>query len=92
MVQKIIQVGNSAAITLNQQYLDLIGLSTGDQVQTDFFPETKKIVISPIAKPGEVLSDKAVLKRLDSLKKRYGRLYEKLAKIEWIAYLLNKFF
>lgn len=82
MVQKIIQVGNSAAATLNQQYLDQLGLAIGDRIQTDFFPETKKIVISPVAKPGEILSDKSVIKRLDSLKKRYGRLYEKLAEIE----------
>lgn len=82
MMQKIIQVGNSAAATLNQQYLDQLGLAVGDRIQTDFFPETKKIVISPVAKPGEVLSDKAVIKRLDSLKKRYGRLYKKLAEIE----------
>lgn len=82
MVQKIIQVGNSAAVTINQQYLDLIGLSTGDQVQTEFFPETKKIVISPAVKPGSLLTDKEVLKRLDNLKKRYGRLYQKLAKME----------
>lgn len=82
MVQKIIRVGNSAAITINQQYLDLIGLATGDQVQTDFFPETKKIVISPVVKPGAVLTDKEVIKRLDGLKKRYGQLYQKLAKIE----------
>ncbi|MBU2052104.1 hypothetical protein KKH13_02765 [Patescibacteria group bacterium] len=90
MVQKIIRVGNSAAITINQQYLDLIGLATGDQVQTDFFPETKKIVISPVVKPGAVLTDKEVIKRLDGLKKRYGQLYQKLAKIERNGYPQNK--
>lgn len=82
MVQKIIQVGNSAAVTINQQYLDLIGLSTGDQVQTEFIPETRKIVISPVVKTKTTISDKDLLKRLENLKKRYGRLYEKLAKTE----------
>jgi putative addiction module antidote len=82
MVQKIIQVGNSAAVTINQQYLDLIGLSTGDQVQTEFIPETRKIVISPVVKTKIAVSDKDLLKRLANLKKRYGRLYEKLAQTE----------
>lgn len=82
MVQKIIQVGNSAAVTINQQYLDMIGLSAGDKIQTEFFPETKKIVISPLVKTKSSISDKDLLKRLTSLKKRYGRLYEKLAQVE----------
>jgi len=79
MVQKIISVGNSAAITLNKQFMQSMGLSAGDKVQTDFFPETKKIVISLHSDKKSSISDKQVIKRLTNLKKRYGSLYQKLA-------------
>jgi putative addiction module antidote len=82
MVQKIIQVGNSAAITLSKQYLKTMGLSAGDQVETEFYPETKKIVISLPETKKETINDRQLVQRLAQLKKRYGNLYRKLAQAE----------
>jgi putative addiction module antidote len=82
MVQKIIQVGNSAAITLSKQYLKTMGLSAGDQVETEFYPETKKIVISLPETKKETINDRQLVERLGQLKKRYGSLYRKLAQAE----------
>lgn len=79
MVQKIIKVGNSNAVTLNKKYLELMGLSSGDQVQSEYIPETKKIIFSLPEEQPESITDVQVLKNLKSLKKRYGKLYQKLA-------------
>jgi|GEM_PF-1552801 antitoxin component of MazEF toxin-antitoxin module len=79
MTQKIINIGNSAGITLNQQYLSQMGLSLGDQVTTEFYPETKKIIISLSKDKQGSITDKQVLSKLGNLKKRYGKLYQKLA-------------
>jgi antitoxin component of MazEF toxin-antitoxin module len=79
MTQKIINIGNSAGITLNQQYLNQMGLSLGDKVTTEFYPETKKIIISLSKDKQDLITDKQVLVKLGNLKKRYGKLYQKLA-------------
>lgn len=83
MVQKIFQAGNSAAVSISKQYLELLNLSIGDQIQTEYFPETKKIVLSAPESKLEAIGDNELLKKLKSLEKRYGRLYHKLAQAEW---------
>lgn len=82
MVQKIFQVGNSAAVSISKKYLELLNLSIGDQIQTDFIPETNKIVLSVPQSQSETIGDLELLKKLKSLEKRYGRLYHKLAQAE----------
>jgi putative addiction module antidote len=82
MVQKILQVGNSAAVSISKKYLELLNLSVGDQIQIEFFPETKKIVLSVPETEPEAISDIELLRKLKSLEKRYGRLYHKLAQAE----------
>ncbi len=83
MVQKILQVGNSAAVSISKKYLELLNLSIGDQIQTEFFPETNKIVLSVPQSKSQAISDTELLIKLKSLEKRYGRLYHKLAQAEW---------
>lgn len=46
MTQKIIRVGNSAAVILNQQLLSQLELQTGDQVQLVANPDSKTITIT----------------------------------------------
>ncbi len=79
MLQKIIKVGNSEAATLNKKYLEMMGLSSGDKIQSEFNPETKKITFSSPQDALGVITDKQVLNRLKKLKTRYGKLYQRLA-------------
>lgn len=79
MLQKIIKVGNSAAVTLNPKLLMQMGFDFGDKIQTEYIPEAKKIVISQPKKPGEI-NDRQLLTRIRSLEKKYSELYRKLAK------------
>ncbi|MEA3354890.1 MAG: hypothetical protein U9Q63_00170 [Patescibacteria group bacterium] len=79
MNQKVIKIGNSKGVTLNQQYLKQMGLSAGDIIKTQYYPETKMITISLPQDQQSSVFDKQVLSKLKSLKKRYGKLYQKLA-------------
>lgn len=47
MIQKIIQVGSSAAVTISKQFLKETGFKTGDEVSVNTDLETKTITISP---------------------------------------------
>ncbi|MDZ7586878.1 MAG: hypothetical protein U0946_03920 [Patescibacteria group bacterium] len=82
MVQKIFQAGNSAAISISKKYLELLNLSIGDQIETEYFPETNKIILSVPQSKSQTMSDKKLLVKLKSLEKRYGGLYHKLAQAE----------
>lgn len=82
MVQKIFLAGNSAAISISKKYLELLNLSIGDQIETEYFPETNKIILSAPQSKSQTMSDKKLLVKLKSLEKRYGRLYHKLAQAE----------
>lgn len=46
MMQKVIQVGNSAAITLPKKFLEGANISTGDSVNVDIDEATKVMVVS----------------------------------------------
>jgi len=50
MLQKIIQVGNSAAVTLSKEHLDYLGLSVGDKVYLVYSVKNKTITIYPAKK------------------------------------------
>lgn len=78
-IQKIIRVGNSAAITIPKEFLQQSGLRIGDEMALDMNPELKYIY----AKPKD---DKSVMtpefkEWLDKFVEKYKPLLKKMARI-----------
>lgn len=49
MVNKILKVGDSAAVTLPKKTLKVLGINLGDQVVVNFQPRQKAIIIQPLS-------------------------------------------
>lgn len=83
MIQKIIKVGNSAAVTLNRQLLERWDLSLGDYVETTAVKGHNKLVIEPINKDGKVGVglDPEVYRVAKRLLRHYLPAFKKLSKI-----------
>lgn len=81
MVQKIIQVGNSLAITIPKKIADSLGLDKKNYVDVYEEPEKKRIVIETSQRDmaGEII-DKEVYEAAKSLLKRYLPAFRELAK------------
>lgn len=47
MLQKVIKVGNSAAVTIPKYFLNSAKIKIGDKVFTEFDEETNMIFVSP---------------------------------------------
>lgn len=81
MVQKVIQVGNSLAITIPKKIIESLGLDKKDYVDVYEEPEKKRIVIETSQREmADDVIDKEVYKAAKSLLKRYLPAFKELAK------------
>jgi len=79
--QKIIKVGNSAAITIPKEFLDESGLKVGDEIAVEANGKLKSIYAKP-----QKMSDQAALtpefkEWLDKFTEEYKPILKKLANI-----------
>jgi antitoxin component of MazEF toxin-antitoxin module len=58
MVNKILRVGDSSAVTIPKKVLKEMGLSIGDQVNITFHPKNNEIVIQPLKLQANLVSDR----------------------------------
>lgn len=80
MLQKIIQVGNSAAITIPKDFLREINGKIGEEVRVEVNPEKMRLIISwPQSKAVPELIDSEVYKVAKRLLKRYEAAFKALA-------------
>lgn len=81
MIQKIIKVGNSAAVTLNKQLLDRWDLSSGDYVEATQIKGQKKLIIEPMDRKNRVerTMDPEVYQVAKRLLRHYLPAFKKLA-------------
>ena len=56
MLQKVIKVGNSAAVTIPKTFLNGVKIKTGDQVYVELDEATETIIVSSKQKPFQGLS------------------------------------
>ena len=75
MLQKILKVGSSAAVTIPKKALEELGLSVGDLVQVSVSAGTRKISIEP-----PVMVDKELIEWTNEFIKKYRPALEALAK------------
>lgn len=48
MVNKVLKVGDSAAVTIPKHVLKEMGVSIGDKVTVTFHPESNEVVLKPL--------------------------------------------
>ncbi len=48
MIQKVIKIGSSAAVTIPKKSLGELGIKVGDEIQVSINSDTKHMVISPV--------------------------------------------
>jgi len=58
MLNKILKVGDSAAVTIPKQTLKELGVAIGDKVVVTFLPEAGEITIKPLKKKRAIVSDR----------------------------------
>lgn len=82
MTQKIIKVGNSAAVTLPRAFLAEIGASVGSNVQVHLKPETNRIILQIETNEGreKTVVNEEVYSVAKNLLKRYLPAFKELAK------------
>mgnify|MGYP001570425085 CR=1 FL=1 len=75
MTQKVIKVGNSAAVTIPKRSLEELGLKPGDQVRVEVDRKNRSVFTQPVAKVNEDL-----LRWTKQFIERYRPALEALAK------------
>ncbi len=76
MIQKVLKVGDSAAVTIPKQSLKGLGLKIGDRVRVEIDEQKRKVLIEP-----EVARiDKELMGWTQKFIKRYRPALEALAK------------
>lgn len=81
MLQKIIQVGNSYAITIPKNIIDTYGVAKAKFVNLYEEPKSKRVVISFVTEDAmDEIVDPEVYKVAKNLLKRYLPAFKELAK------------
>jgi len=58
MVNKVLKVGDSAAVTIPKHVLKEMGIQIGDQVTVTFHPESNEVVLKPVKVTHPLVSDR----------------------------------
>ena len=78
MIQKVLKVGSSAAVTIPKKSLEELGIRIGDEVKVEVRPERKEVSIKPAK---ELSKEDAKIARLTlNFINRYRRDLEVLAR------------
>ena len=88
MIQKVLKVGTSAAVTIPKKSLEELGLKIGDRVFVGIVNMNQRVIISKnkIDNMGTLSKDDLeVIKWTKSFIKKYQKELEKLAKSEFVA-------
>ncbi len=80
MLQKIIQVGNSLAITIPKQFISESGLRAGDLMFVQPDSATKTLVVTDEANASSVRLNPQLFSWLKTIEETYGPAIKALAK------------
>lgn len=82
MLQKILQVGNSSAVTIPRELLQKVGLMAGDRIEVTLTKKPVKIQITPRKKLLHRSSGitPSFVKSVDEFIRQYRYVLEELAK------------
>lgn len=80
MLQKIIKVGNSAALTIPQSFLKKVGWKVGDELVVEGDSEMRVLVLKDKTSPYKTKITPEFKEWLDDFTKRNSALLEELAR------------
>lgn len=82
MKQKIIRVGNSAAVTIPKEFLETLGLKVGSPIRISMSEDETRLIVNAPAKRTQtkISINKEVYAVADDLLRRYLPAFKKLAK------------
>ena len=81
MIQKIIKVGNSAAVTIPQSFLKKVGWMVGDKLVVEGDPQTKLLFVKEKGSSYNTKITPEFKQWLDEVSSKYKNVIEALAKI-----------
>ena len=58
MTNKVLKVGDSAAVTIPKHVLKEMGIQIGDKVTVTFHPESNEVVLKPVKVSHPLVSDR----------------------------------
>ncbi len=78
MVNKVLKVGDSAAVTIPKHVLKEMGIQIGDSVTVTFHPESNEVVLKPVKVSHPLVRDR-VARLTTQFIDRYKEALRKLA-------------
>lgn len=79
MIQKIIKVGNSAALTIPQSFIKKVGWKVGDELVVEGDVQTKLLLVKEKSSPYNTRITPEFKQWLDNFTERNSALLEELA-------------
>lgn len=79
MIQKIIRVGNSAAVTIPKDFMKKTGLAIGDEISMESDAIAKMMVVKPKSQEGKNQLTPEFFQWLDGISKKYENTIKELA-------------
>ena len=81
MIQKIIRVGNSAALTLPKEFLDETGLQVGDEMMVETNKRARAVYAKPAVASAKMDLTPEFYNWLDTISQKYEKTIKKLARL-----------
>lgn len=79
MVQKIIQVGNSLALTIPKSFINKTGFKAGDELYVQQEPSSKSLIITTKDQADKIQLSPDLFAWLDDIEKNYSKEIKELA-------------
>lgn len=79
MIQKVIQVGNSLALTIPKSFIDKTGFKAGDELFVHQEPASKSLIITTKAQAEKIKLSPDLFSWLDSVQEKYSDAIKQLA-------------
>ncbi|NCN03516.1 MAG: AbrB/MazE/SpoVT family DNA-binding domain-containing protein [Candidatus Pacebacteria bacterium] len=81
MIQKVIQVGNSLALTIPKSFIDKTGYKAGDEVFVHQEPKSKSLIITSKEHGEKMKVSPELLSWINEIEEKYTETIKELAKI-----------
>ncbi len=79
MIQKVIQVGNSLALTIPKSFIDKTGFKAGDEIFVQQEPQSKSLIITTKDQARKMKLSPDLFSWLDEMEEKYSDAIKDLA-------------
>ena len=79
MIQKVIQVGNSLALTIPKSFIDKTGFKAGDEIFVHQEPKSRSLIITTKEQAKKMKMSPDLFSWLNAIEEKYSEAIKKLA-------------